>query len=106
VERETSGVTAACAMLPRSVFFEIGGTSAHFAMNYNDVDLSMKLRFSGRRIVWTPHARLYHFEGRTRTDPGVGHWEVVLVQQRWRRELATPNCRTTRRNSLPRNSQE
>ena len=84
VERECSGVTAACAMIRRSVFYEVGGMSVQFAMNYNDVDLSLKVRSSGRRIIWTPHAKLFHFESKSRTV-GIGASEVALIRQRWGR---------------------
>lgn len=87
VERECSGVTAACAMLSRATYFAVGGMSTPFAMNYNDVDLSCKVRAAGLRVVFTPHARLYHFESKSRATGRVGHGEVVLVQQRWGRVL-------------------
>ncbi len=70
VEREVGGVTAAAAMLRRSVYDAVGGMSLDFAANYNDVDLSIRVRASGRRIVWTPHACWYHFESRTRAGTG------------------------------------
>lgn len=86
VERECSGVTAACAMVRRQVFLDVGGMSLQFPMNYNDVDLSFKVRQAGLRIVWTPFAELYHFESKTR-KPGVGLGEVELVSRRWGRLL-------------------
>ncbi len=54
VERECAGVTAAAALLRRSVFNRVGGMNTDLAVNYNDVDLSLTLRASGHRIVWTP----------------------------------------------------
>ncbi|MCU4185559.1 glycosyltransferase [Acidiferrimicrobium sp. IK] len=84
VEREVSGCTGACALLPTGVFHEVGGMSERFAVNYNDVDLSFKVRASGRRILWTPFAHLRHFESKSRTG-GVGASEVAAILGRWGR---------------------
>jgi len=84
VQRECSGVTAACAMVRRSVFFEVGGMSSMFPANYNDVDLSFKIRSTGRRIIWTPFAKLFHFESKSR-KVGIGASEIQRIRQRWGR---------------------
>jgi GT2 family glycosyltransferase len=82
VERECAGVTAAAALLRRDVFDEVGGMTADLPVNYNDVDLALRVRASGRRIVWTPHAAWYHFESRTRSHP-IEDWEVERLLARW-----------------------
>lgn len=82
VEREVSGVTAACAMMPRSVFLEVGGLSNLLPGNFNDVDLCMKVTWRGYSIYWTPHAKLYHFESKTR-DASVHAFEVDVAWGRW-----------------------
>ena len=82
VDREVSGVTAACAMIRANTFWEVGGFSRDFAGNYNDVDLSLKVAAIGRRNIWTPHARLIHFESKTRVAavlPG----ELEALRARW-----------------------
>lgn len=86
VEREVSGVTAAAAMMRRSVYTEVGGMDPALWMNFNDVDLSLKVRRSGRRIVWTPHARWYHFESQTR-PPTAEPEEFAEIDRRWHHEL-------------------
>ncbi|WP_166805451.1 glycosyltransferase [Cryobacterium sp. Hb1] len=82
VEREVVGVTAACAMMPRDVYFEVGGLSNLLPGNFNDVDLCMKTTWTGHDIYWTPHAELYHFESKTR-DPSVHAMEVHVAWGRW-----------------------
>jgi hypothetical protein len=82
VTREVSGVTAACALLPADVVSEVGGFSVLFPGNYNDVDLSLKVRSTGRSIVCTGAARLYHFESRTR-EAKVLPAEFVTLAHRW-----------------------
>ncbi|MFD4423034.1 glycosyltransferase [Agromyces sp. NPDC058484] len=83
VTREVSGVTAACALLPADVVEEVGGFSPLFPGNYNDVDLSLKVRSSGRTIVCTGAARLYHFESRTR-EATVLPSEFAALARRWK----------------------
>lgn len=82
VERECAGVTAAAAMLRRSVFNAVGGMNTDFAANYNDVDLSLTVRQAGFRIVWTPHASWFHFEQRSFDHP-IATTEVDRLRRRW-----------------------
>jgi len=79
---ERSGVTAACLLMRTEDFQEIGGFSEQFPLNYNDVDLCLKIRSLGRRIVYTPHAQMYHFESQTRV-PVVTNQELVRMRRRW-----------------------
>lgn len=84
VERETSGVTAACAMIARQRFWAVGGLCERLPVNFNDVDFSLKVRQAGWRIVWTPHAKLYHYESKSRV-PIVLAGEVDTIYRRWER---------------------
>lgn len=82
VVREVSGVTAACAMIRADTFWQLGGFSLDYAGNYNDVDLSLKVRQSGRSVIWTPHARLYHFESKSRIAT-VEPAELTTLRAHW-----------------------
>ena len=64
--REVSAVTAACLMIRRALYEEIGGFNEHFFTHYQDVDLCLKLRARGKRIIFTPHARFVHHESLSR----------------------------------------
>jgi GT2 family glycosyltransferase len=86
IERECSGVTAACAAVRRDAWERVGGFCEELPGNFNDVDFSLKLRHVGLRILWTPHAVLYHFESLTRTHD-VGASEVQFINRRWERVL-------------------
>lgn len=62
-----SAVTAACMVLRKDRFLEVGGfNEKQLAVAFNDVDLCCKLLSAGYRNVWTPHAELYHHESATR----------------------------------------
>jgi GT2 family glycosyltransferase/tetratricopeptide (TPR) repeat protein len=61
-----SCVTAACQIIRREVFEELGGFDEALAVDYNDVDFCIRLRKKGYLIVWSPFAELYHRETATR----------------------------------------
>jgi GT2 family glycosyltransferase len=82
VAGERSGVTAACLLVRREEFLRLGGFSDVFPGNYNDVDFCLKVRESGRRIVYTPHAELFHFESQSRT-PRILESEQLMLRARW-----------------------
>jgi GT2 family glycosyltransferase len=61
VAHECSAVTAACLVTRRRDYLEVGGMDEIlFPVNFNDVDYCLKLRAHGKRIVFTPHAKLVH----------------------------------------------
>lgn len=82
ISHEASGVTAACAALRRDVFDEVGGLCEPLPANFNDVDLSYKVRHQGYRIVWVAHCELYHFESQTRART-VEMEEEQFTRARW-----------------------
>lgn len=84
--REVAAVTAACLALRRDVFEAAGGLDAtDLTVALNDLDLCLRIRALGLRIVFTPYALLYHVESASRgPDTGVN-------AERFRRE-----CRTIR----------
>jgi O-antigen biosynthesis protein len=67
VAHECSAVTAACLVTRRRDYLDVGGMDEfRFPVNFNDVDYCLKLRASGKRIVFTPHAKLMHLESASR----------------------------------------
>lgn len=82
VTRECSGVTAACAALRREVYEQVGGLTETLPVIFNDVDLSLKVRRAGLRVLWVADCELYHFESQTRV-PMVAPWETDAIARRW-----------------------
>ena len=78
-----SAVTGACLVMRTEVFQVVGGLDEDLPLAYNDVDLCLRLRQRGYRIVWTPYAQLYHWESATR---GLDH--SMRKVRRLRREQA------------------
>jgi glycosyltransferase involved in cell wall biosynthesis len=57
-----SAVTAACLMVRKSVYDEVGGFAEEFRVTYNDVDICLRLREKGYENLYTPYVRLLHHE--------------------------------------------
>lgn len=64
--RNYSAVTAACMMIRKDVFEEIGGFNEEFILCGSDVEMCLRLWSRGKRVVYNPFARLMHLEGATR----------------------------------------
>jgi GT2 family glycosyltransferase len=65
--RNYSAVTAACMMVKKQDFIDVGGfDEVNFKVALNDIDLCLKFRSNNQLIVFTPYAELYHYEGATR----------------------------------------
>jgi len=93
VDQDVSAVTAACMLVRRVAFADVGGFDERFAIAYNDIDLCLRLREAGWRAVWTPTAVLHHKEGASLDHHYAGEtrsqWarESELMQRRWSEQL-------------------
>jgi GT2 family glycosyltransferase len=91
--RSVSAVTAACMLVRRDVYQRVGGLDERLAVAFNDVDFCLRIRQMGLRIVWTPHAELYHHESASRGSEDSPEKrarfesEVRLMQERWGHDL-------------------
>jgi len=59
-------VTAACLVVRKSVFNQVGGLDPELRVAFNDVDFCLRVDQAGYRGVWTPFAELYHYESASR----------------------------------------
>lgn len=81
--RNYAAVTAACLATRKSVVAQAGGFDEKLAIDYNDVDLCLRILDCGYRIVYTPYARLYHFESVSAKRTTQNPVEVELFTTRW-----------------------
>src|SRR4029077_5800018 len=80
--REVSAVTAACMMIRKSLFHEIGGCNEYFFTAYQDVDLCLRLRERGMRVIYTPRVLVLHHESISRQN----HYDMIdrmLLLYQW-----------------------
>ena len=87
--QDYSAVTAACMLVKKSAFDEVGGLTEELAVAFNDIDFCMKLREAGYLIVYNPYAELYHYESKSRgledTPEKVARFnkEMQIFERRW-----------------------
>ncbi len=92
---EVGAVTGACLLTWRTTWADLGGLDENLAVAFNDVDYCLRVRhLADQRIIWTPHARLYHHESVSRGAEDDAekvarfNREVDQVLARWSGELA------------------
>jgi len=64
--RDFMAVTGACQMMRRDVFEEVQGFDEGYKLAFGDIDLCLRIRNLGYRIVYTPFASIFHYEGQSR----------------------------------------
>jgi GT2 family glycosyltransferase len=96
VAHTVSAVTAACLVVRKKVFEQVGGLDeVGLRVAFNDVDFCIKVRDAGYRNVLTPHAVLVHHESATRgSDNDESRRERFageqrVMKQRWGNALKT-----------------
>ena len=99
VVQDMTAVTAACLMVRKSIYDEVGGLDEdNLAVAFNDIDFCLRVREKGHRILWTPYATLYHYESVSRgndMDPDkIDRFkrEIAYMNERWNDIIANdPN---------------
>jgi GT2 family glycosyltransferase len=94
LQQNYSCVTAACMVLRKKVFVDLGGfDEVNLAISFNDVEFCLRLRERGWQIVWTPYANLTHDESasrghkRTLAEQAQFFREATYLQQKWGPQL-------------------
>jgi len=82
VIRDASAVTGACMMVPRPVFKQFGGFDESLRVAFNDIDFCLRLRSKGYLVIYTPFARVLHYESATRKALHPVEDEL-LMRTRW-----------------------
>ena len=78
-----SAVTAACLLVRRAIYDEVGGLNEHdLAIAFNDIDFCLKVQTAGYANAWTPYAELIHHESVSR-----GQEDTPEKQARFEREV-------------------
>lgn len=87
--QQFSAVTAACMFVTKEAFTAAGGFDPELRVAYNDVDLCLKVRREGFKIVCDPDIVLVHKESRTRGSDEEGDKarrldaEAATMRARW-----------------------
>ena len=87
MEREPGWISGACMLARRSALDAVGGFDEGFFLYEEDVDLCLRLRRAGWRIVFSPAAEVVHHLGRSvATDPWRSHLEYHRSHLRFYRK--------------------
>lgn len=87
--QDVSAVTAACLLVKRSVYEEVGGLEEEFQVAFNDVDFCLKVRKAGYLIVYDADVKLFHYESKSRgmedtTERFIRFGnEMMLLNSKW-----------------------
>lgn len=83
--RDFSAVTGACMMVRADIFKTVGGFDPLLAVGFNDIDLCLRIREAGYKVLFDGHAVLYHHESATRmTSKQLSHpKDTSLMSARW-----------------------
>lgn len=63
--REFQIVTAACLLIRRALFDEVGGFDEGYVNGFEDADLCLKVRERGHQVVYQPRSIVVHLESQT-----------------------------------------
>ncbi len=89
VIRNTSAVTAACLLVRKELYWEVGGLDEeHLPVAFQDVDFCLKIAQRGYRNVYTPYAVLYHYESVTKAEKTPNPAETEYLIAKWRAWIA------------------
>ena len=87
--REIAMATAACLLVRRSAFEAVGGFSGGYDYGMEDVDLALKLRAAGGRVMYEPQATFWHHESATQVAEARESRAIrqaanrALLRERW-----------------------
>lgn len=88
-----SAVTAACMMMKRSLYEQLGGFEERLSVAFNDVDLCLRANEAGYLVVYDPYACLRHYESKSRgaedSPEKVRRFqeEIEFMRTRWEKLL-------------------
>ena len=89
--QDFSAVTGACMMSKRSVYEEVEYMDENMPVAFNDLDFCLKIRETGKLIVYDPFVTLKHYESKTRgyedTPEKVARFEAEIekFQKKWKK---------------------
>ena len=86
-QREWSMVTGAVFATRRELLEKINGFDESFSLEFNDIDLCLRIRNLGYSIVYNPDVEFTHIEKASRGDTIPPGQEVALFLDRWARWL-------------------
>lgn len=67
-QKEVISNTAACLLVPKDVYLDLGGLDESYFYGYEDIDFAFKLYKNNYKSIFNPFALLFHHESATRVE--------------------------------------
>ena len=83
LSREYQAVTAACLLIERNLYWSVGGLEEAYENSYEDIDLCLKVRARGYRILLCGNSTVYHFESVSDDRHAHDLRNRALLKNRW-----------------------
>ncbi len=89
--QDFSAVTGACMMTKRVTYEQVGYMDENMPVAFNDLDFCLKIRETGKLIVYDPFVTVIHYESKTRgyedTPEKVARFEAEIekFQKKWKK---------------------
>jgi len=90
MSRDVSAVTGAMLGIRRPLFEQMKGFDVAFPVNYNDVDLCLRVRQASMRVVCLDLGTVIHRESQTRMG-GTRYEEREALYKRWASVMSRPD---------------
>lgn len=91
--RECEAVTGACLLIRRKLFEQVGGFDERYKNGSEDIDLCLKVRAKGYRVLFCPQSTLIHFEKTSLKNRGSFYKKFstkcnnYLFQKKWGKQI-------------------
>jgi len=86
---ETSWASGGCMLIPVNVFHNVGGFDESFFLQCDDVDISWRVRLSGKKIIYCPSAIVFHDK---RLSASHAQWMPSNAESRYTAEALLLMC--------------
>lgn len=101
--RDLDMVTAACMLVPRQLFEQVGGFDEGYVNGMEDCDLCLLIRQAGYRVRYTPHSVVYHHESISDGRADHDHPNFMYFLSKWQGKLSVPDEALMLPNGAPAN---
>jgi GT2 family glycosyltransferase/tetratricopeptide (TPR) repeat protein len=89
-DRDCEAVTGACLLVPRAVYDELGGFDEGYRMYFEDVDLCLRIRATGRRVRYAAGSVVVHLERASSPTFAQAYAKNRVSRERFRARWVTP----------------
>lgn len=86
--RYVDALSAACILIKKNIFFEIGGFDERFFYGQEDVDMCLRLRSKGFKLYHCADIRVVHKESSTRKFDDNTVRNRILIKQKWLKRIS------------------